>query len=117
LKDFAQNLGLFGVLRHSVHLDLELPVGDRPLPVILERLRLAHVICDFFLKLRLRHHCIERRLGIRAFFRPDTVTPVNAFNCSLMSHAFCERQRWFPLGYALLDSVWLHQREGDRAQG
>src|SRR5262249_13887277 len=56
---------------------------------------------------------IERRFGIGSLFRPDAMTPVNFLYCFLISYAFCERQRWFPLGYALLGSVSLPQRKGD----
>src|ERR1051326_2652372 len=40
-KDFAQHFGLLGVLRHAIHFSLQLLGSDRPLPVILQRLRLS----------------------------------------------------------------------------
>jgi hypothetical protein len=83
------------VLRHAIHFHLQLLCGDRALPVIFERLRLAQIICDFLFELRLRDHRIQRRLGIRvlpAIAGPDTVTPVNVLDRSLISDAFRERQ-------------------------
>jgi len=58
VKDFAQNVGLFGVMRHAVHLGLELLRSDRPLPVILQRLGIAQITRDFLFDLRPRHNCI-----------------------------------------------------------
>ena len=43
-KEFAQHFGLFGVLRHAIHLSLQLLSSDRLLPVILQRLRIAQII-------------------------------------------------------------------------
>jgi hypothetical protein len=48
---------------------------------------------DFLFQLRLRHHCIERWLGIGTLFWPDAVTPVNVLDSSLISYALCKRQR------------------------
>jgi hypothetical protein len=79
------------VLRHAIHFNLQLLSGDRPLPVILQRLRLAQIILDFAFDLRLRHHGVERWLGIRSLFGPDAMTPVNFFDCSLIRYAFCKR--------------------------
>jgi hypothetical protein len=92
-KQFAQHVGLFGVLRHAIHLSLQLLGGNRPLPVILQRLRLAQIAFDFLSKLRLRHHRIERWLGIGPLLWPDAVTPVNVFYGALISHAFPEGKR------------------------
>jgi hypothetical protein len=83
---------LFGALRHAIHFNLQLLSGDRPLPVILQRLRLAQIICDLFFELRLRHHSIQRWLGIGSLFGPDAMTPVNVFNRSLISYALYKRQ-------------------------
>ncbi|PYK25916.1 MAG: hypothetical protein DME52_07455 [Verrucomicrobia bacterium] len=58
------------------------------MPLVLQRLRIAQIICDFLFKLRLRHHCIERWLGIRALFRPDSMSPVNLLDPALVSCAF-----------------------------
>jgi hypothetical protein len=44
-------------------------------------------------KLCLRHHRIERQLGIGALFWPDAMAPVNFLNGSLIRHAFFERKR------------------------
>ena len=87
-----QYLGLFGVLRHALHLCLQLFSTKRLLPVILQRLRVAQIVFNFLFQLRLRHHRIERRLGIRTFFWPDAVTPVNFFNRSLISDTISESQ-------------------------
>jgi hypothetical protein len=83
------------VLRHAIHFNLQLLSCQRPVPVILERLRIAQIICDFLLQLRLRHHRIERWLGIGAIFWPDAVTPINFFNRSLISYTLYKRQRSF----------------------
>jgi hypothetical protein len=83
------------VLSHAIHFGLQLLSGDGPLPVILQRLRLAQIICDFLFQLRLIHHRIQRRLRIRplpAAAGPDSVTPVNIFNGSLISYTFRKRQ-------------------------
>src|SRR4029077_5329949 len=78
---------------HALHLSLQLLRSDRPLPVILQRLRVAQIVFDFSLQLRPSHHVIERWLGIRALFWPDAVTPVNFFNRSLISDSTSESQR------------------------
>jgi hypothetical protein len=93
LKEFAQYLGLLGVLRHAVHLGLQLRYSDRTLPVIFQHLRLVQIVCHFLFQLRLRHDRIERWLGIGSLFRPYPMTPVNFFNSSLVSYALVERQR------------------------
>ncbi len=79
-------------MRHAIHLSLQLLGRNRPLPVILQRLRVAQIILDFAFDLRLRHHGVERWLGIGPLFRPDSMTPVNVLNRSLISYAFCKRQ-------------------------
>jgi hypothetical protein len=53
----------------------ELLGGNRLLPIILQRLRIAQIVCDFLFQLSRGHHCIQRRLGIGALFRPDPMTP------------------------------------------
>jgi hypothetical protein len=75
---------LFRVLRHPLHLGLQLVSSDRLLPVIFQHERVVQITCDFAFQLRLRHHRIQRWLGIRAFFWPDPVTPVNVFDCPLI---------------------------------
>jgi len=45
---------------------------------------------DFLSQLRRSHQLGERRLGIGALFGPDAVTPVNFFNCSLISDTISE---------------------------
>jgi hypothetical protein len=79
------------VLRHAIHFSLQLLTGDRLLPVILQRLRLAEVVCDFLFPLRPRHHRIERWLGIGTLFRPDPMTPVDVLDRSLIRDALLER--------------------------
>jgi hypothetical protein len=91
VKEFAQDLGLFGVLRHAIHLSLQFLSTKRPLPVIFERLRVAQIVLDFLFNLRLRHHSIERWLGIETLFRPDTMPPVNFFDRPLISYALRKR--------------------------
>ncbi|PYJ66664.1 MAG: hypothetical protein DME78_04100 [Verrucomicrobia bacterium] len=88
-----QDLGLFGVLCHSIHLSLQLLSSDRALPVILQGLGIVQIIRHFLFQLCLRHHRIERWLGIRALpaiAGPDTVTPVHVFDCALIRHTFFE---------------------------
>src|SRR5205807_10353596 len=48
----------------------------------------AVIIFDFLFELRLRHHCIERWLGIGALFRPDAVISVNLLDRFVISYAF-----------------------------
>ena len=79
-KEFAQHPGLFGVPRHALDLSLQLLSRKRALPLIFQRLRVTQVVFDFLFQLRLWHHRIERRLWVRALFRPDPVMPVNVFN-------------------------------------
>jgi hypothetical protein len=84
------------VLRHAIHFSLQLLTGDRLLPVILQRLRLAEVVCDFLFPLRPRHHRIERWLGIGtlpAIAGPDAVTPIHVLDRSLKRYALLERER------------------------
>jgi len=50
---------------------------------------------DFAFDLRLRHHGVERWLGTGPFpaiTGPDPMTPINFFNCALISYAICKRQ-------------------------
>src|SRR5438876_8320693 len=84
-EDFAQHSRLFGVTGHPLHLSLELVRCDRPLPVILQRLRVAQIIFDLFLDLRLRHHLVQRRLGTGVRFWPDAMLPVHIFDGALIS--------------------------------
>ena len=82
-------------MRHAIHLSLQLLGRNRPLPVILQRLRVAQIVFYLLLDLRLRHHGIERWLGIGslpAVAGPDAVSPVNFFNRSLISYALCKSQ-------------------------
>src|SRR5881296_3840878 len=84
-KELAQHLGLFGVLRHTIHFSLQLLGRDRLLPLLFEQLRMAQVILDLLLDGCLRHHRIERWLAIGTILRPDAMAPVHFFNCSLVS--------------------------------
>jgi hypothetical protein len=95
-KHFAQHTGLFGVTGDSLHFGLQLVRSDRPLPVILQRLRVAQIIFDLFLDLRLRHHLIQWRLGAGIRFRPDAMPPVNFLDRPLICDAICKRQRSVP---------------------
>src|SRR5438067_867057 len=52
-EEFVQHPGLLGVTGNAPYLRLELVRSDRPLPVILQRLRVAQIILDFLLQLRL----------------------------------------------------------------
>jgi hypothetical protein len=91
----VQDLGLFGVLGHSIHLSLQLLSSDRALPVILQGLGIVQIIRHFLFQLCLRHHRIERRLGILSLLWPDSVTPVHFFDRSLIRHTLFERERSF----------------------
>jgi hypothetical protein len=81
------------VLCHAVHFGLQLLSGNWLLPGIFERLRLEQIIFDLLFELRLRDHRIQRRLGITVLFRPDSVTPVNVLDRSLISYALLEPER------------------------
>jgi hypothetical protein len=86
------------VLRHAIHLSLQLVSGDWLLPVIFERLRLEQIIFDLLFELRLRDHRVQRWLGIRvlpAAAGPEPVTPVNVLDRSLIGYALYKRQRSF----------------------
>ena len=72
------------MLCHAIHLGLQLVSRNRALPVIFQCLRLAQVIFDFLFQLRLRHYCVERRLGIGPLLWPYTVAPVHVFDSSLI---------------------------------
>ena len=50
-KEFTQHRGLLRVFCHAIHFSLQLLGGDRPLPVILQRLRVAQIV--FYLLLDL----------------------------------------------------------------
>src|SRR5262249_53467262 len=89
-KELAQHLGLFGVLRHTIHLSLQLLGRDRLLPLLFEQLRMAQVILHLLLDRGLRHYLFERWLVIRTRLRPDAMAPVHFFNCSLVSDAILE---------------------------
>src|SRR5262245_12583828 len=92
-KNFAQYSGLIGVSGDALHLGLELVRCDWPLPVILQRLRVAQIIFDLLLDLRPRHHLIQRCLGAGILFWPDAMPPIDFLDCSLISDAICERER------------------------
>jgi hypothetical protein len=77
---------------HTIYFSLQLLSGDGLLPVTLQCLRPPEIICDFVFQLRLRHHRIERWLGLWILLRPDSVTPINFFNRSLIGHALGECQ-------------------------
>ena len=80
----------------AFHFGLQLVRSDWPLPVIFQHLGVAQIVCDSVFDLRLRHHRIERGLGIRAASRPDTMTPVNLFNRSLVGYALCKSESSLP---------------------
>ncbi len=61
--------------------------------VVLQRLRVAQILFDFVFKLRLRHHGIERWLGIRTVFRPRYCDARHVLTGSLISYALCEGER------------------------
>src|SRR5262249_6336406 len=84
-KEFAQHLGLFAMLRHTIHFSLQLLGRDRLLPILFEQLRIAQVILHLLLDCCLRHYRIQRWLVIGALFWPDPMAPVHFFNCSLVS--------------------------------
>jgi len=77
---------------HALHLALQLVGSNRPVPVIVHHLRVAQIAFDFLFDLRLRHHRIERWLGIGTLFWPDPMSPVNIFNRSLVRDALREAQ-------------------------
>jgi hypothetical protein len=81
------------VLRHAIHFCLQLLGSNWVVPVILQRLRVAQIIFDLLFQLRLRHHRIQRWLGIGTLFWPDTMTPVNFFKRSLINYALSKGQR------------------------
>ena len=60
--------------------------------MILQRLRIAQIICDLLFNLRLRHHRIQRWLGTAVGVWPDSMTPVNVFDCSLVRDTLNEGQ-------------------------
>src|SRR5262245_50490308 len=86
-----QHLGLLGVLRHTLHLSLQLICSDW-MSVMLQCERIAQIGCDLVFQLRLRHHSIERWFWIRILLWPDTVSPVDILNSCLIGHTLCERQ-------------------------
>jgi hypothetical protein len=94
-KEFAQHPGLFGVPRHALDLSLQLLSRKQALPLIFQCLRVTQVVFDFLFQLRLRHHCIERWLAIRALFRPDSMAPVNSLNRPLICYTLWKGQRSF----------------------
>ena len=94
-KISRNTLRLFGVTGHALHLGLQLLSNNRPLPVVLQRPRVVQIFCHFLLDLRLRHHGVERWLGIRALpaaAGPDAMTPVNLFDSPLIRDTLGEAQ-------------------------
>src|SRR5207237_1480471 len=75
------------------HLALQLVGSNRPLPVILKQLRVAQIVFDLLFDLRVRHHLLQRRLGIWVRFWPDAMTPVNLFDHPLITDALRKAQR------------------------
>jgi hypothetical protein len=71
---------------------LQLVSSYRPVPAILQCLRIAKILCDFLFDVRLRHHFIQRWLGTGVRVWPDAVTPVNVLDRSLVSDALGEAQ-------------------------
>jgi hypothetical protein len=80
------------MLRHAIDFSLQLLGSDWLVPIILQRLRISQVICDFPFELRQGHYCVERWLKVRTLCGPDTVVPVNLLNRSLISYALCKRK-------------------------
>src|ERR1700730_12513612 len=95
-KKLAQHSGLLRVPGYALHLGLELLGRERPLPVILQSVRVAQKIFALLLDLRVGHHSIQGRLGTGIRFWPDAMTPVNFFNRFLISYALFKCQS--PLG-------------------
>jgi hypothetical protein len=87
----VQHLGLVGVLCHAIHFSLQLLGSDWPMPVSLQRLRVAQVILDFAFDLRLRHHRIKRWFRITTLVWPNPITPVNVLNHALVNDALRKR--------------------------
>src|SRR5438132_7605467 len=90
-KSSRNYVGLFRVLSHAIHLSLQLLSGNRPLPVILQRLRVAQIISQFRFQLRLTYHRIEWWLGIRTFLWPEPVPPVHFLDSSLVGPVLGKR--------------------------
>ena len=91
-KEFAQHLGLFGMLRHALHFSPKLLGHNRPLPMISEQLRIAKIVFDLLFDLRLRHYCAQWRFRAGILLGPNTITPVDFLNSSLVGYAVCESQ-------------------------
>ena len=66
--------------------------GKWPLPVILQRLRVAQIVFYFLFKLRPRNHFIERRLCVRPLLWPYPMTPVNSLDGPLIRHTLLKCQ-------------------------
>ena len=77
----------------ALHLGLQLVGSDRPLPVILQRLRVAQIIFHLSLDLRLRHYLVQRRLGAGVRRWPDAMPPIDFLDRPLVSDAVREHQR------------------------
>src|SRR5215831_8700357 len=63
------------------------------MPGILEHLRTAQITPDLVFQLCLRDHRIERWLAAGILVWPDSMTPVNVLDSSLICHPFCKRER------------------------
>jgi hypothetical protein len=93
---FLQTLfsGHAGTFEITAEHEVQVAVASNP-----ERLRVAQILFNFLCKLRLRHHCVERWLGIRALFRPNAMTPTNILDwlvdnlCVLQRSKFVEEQQ------------------------
>ena len=91
-KDFAQHFRLLRVTRDALHLGLELVRSDRPLPVILQRLRVAQIVFDLLLDRFVRHHFIQRRLCAGICRRPNAMLPIDFLDRVLIRDAIRETQ-------------------------
>jgi hypothetical protein len=65
--------GVLSILRHPVHLRLELLRLDGPLPELAQGAALPQDVGDLGLEDRPRHHLLEGRLGLGVLFGPDAV--------------------------------------------
>ena len=91
-KEFAQHLGLLGVLRHALHLSLQLLSTKRLLPIILQCFRVAQIVFNFFSSSAGGIASSNEGFWIGALFRPNPVAPVLFLNRSLINDTISQSQ-------------------------
>jgi hypothetical protein len=91
-EEFAEGVGILGLLCHPVHLGLELFGLDGPLPELVQCRGFLEIVLHLGFDLCPADHLLERRLGAGIFLGPDAVLVIHPFDGLLGPDAVVEGQ-------------------------